>query len=62
MGHEVTWEEWMHHCEVWFDPCDALLYLSSSRGADIEAGWAWDKGIPVYHSVDEVPPAPRRRV
>lgn len=37
--------------------CDALLYLSPSRGADMERDLILSRGLPLYHSLAEVPPA-----
>ena len=36
--------------------CQAVLRLpGSSRGADQDVAWARDRGLPVYHALDEVP-------
>ena len=35
--------------------CDAILVIGSSPGADHERDMIAGKGLPVYHSIDEIP-------
>jgi hypothetical protein len=37
--------------------CEAFLLLAESPGANRERDQALAKGIPVYHTVEEIPPA-----
>lgn len=37
------------------DNCEALLLIAESRGANMERDLVLSKGLPVYHSIDEVP-------
>ena len=37
------------------DRCEALLIIGHSAGADKEMDFVLFKGLPVYHSLDEVP-------
>ena len=46
---------------AWLDKCDALLYIGSSRGADIELEYALSKGKKVFRSIEEVPSIGSRR-
>lgn len=39
------------------DKCEALLLLAESRGANRERDHILAKGLPVYHSIEEVPAA-----
>ncbi len=36
--------------------CDAILVIGSSPGADHEKKLLEEKGLPVYYSIDEIPP------
>lgn len=36
--------------------CDAILMIGSSKGADMERDIIKAKGLPVYYSLDEIPP------
>jgi len=40
------------------DKCDALLLLAESRGANMERDLILSKGLPVYRSLEEIPPNP----
>src|SRR5262245_28505072 len=39
------------------DACEGLLLLAESPGANRERDLVLSKGLPVYYSLDEVPPA-----
>ncbi len=54
-GIEITWQEWMEWDIEWLVECDALLFLGSSPGADIELKAAQELGLKIYYSTDEVP-------
>lgn len=54
---EISWQTWMDIDDVFLQCCDALLYLGSSRGADIELARAKELGLKIYYSVEEVPVA-----
>lgn len=50
------YEFWMKQDMEWLKLCDAVVRLGGeSAGADREVRYAISKGIPVYHSVFEVP-------
>ncbi len=55
LGIEIPWECWMKQDLEILERCDALYYIASSKGADIEKERALDWGLEVYYSVDEVP-------
>lgn len=48
------WEQWMDWCIDWLGTCDILLYLGSSKGADLELEVARKRGKPVAFSVKEL--------
>jgi hypothetical protein len=37
------------------DKCDAMLMIGESKGANMEKEHIAAKGLPVYHSIDEIP-------
>lgn len=39
------------------DKCDGILMIGESKGANMERDLMISKGLPVYYSLDEVPPA-----
>ena len=57
MGIDITWRQWMDIDLALLEKCDALFYIGSSTGADIEHERAWELNLPIYYSMDEVPEA-----
>lgn len=55
VGIDLKWEDYIRWDMVWVEVCDALLYLSSSRGADIELKAAKEAGKKIFYSLDEIP-------
>lgn len=56
MAHEYQF--WLDYDLVWLAECDAILRLSGeSAGADAEVEFAKSRGMPVFHSVFEIPKA-----
>jgi hypothetical protein len=55
VGFNMTWEDYIRWDMVWVKLCDAILYLRSSRGADLELQAAKDLGNIIFYSVDEIP-------
>ncbi len=55
-GIVMTWEDYIRLDLAWLDVCDALLYLGSSRGADLELDYALKAGKRVFRSLSEVEP------
>lgn len=51
------WEFWMAQADELLQMCDALLYLDSSPGADIELARAKDLCLEIYYAVEDVPAA-----
>jgi len=45
---------WYEYDLAWIDKCDALFYLSKSKGADAELEYAKKKGKLIFHSIDEI--------
>jgi hypothetical protein len=51
---ELDYEDYMRYDFAWLRLCDAILYLSSSPGADREFAIAEQIGLKVFRSVKEV--------
>jgi len=54
-GIILEWDDYMEWHKTWLVACDALLYLNSSKGADLELQSAKDSGKLIFYSLDEVP-------
>lgn len=54
-GVPMQYDEYLAWDTQWLEGCDAILYLSSSRGADLELQNAKQLGLTIYWSVDDVP-------
>ena len=52
---ELGWEEYMRWDAPWLELCDAILYLGSSPGADLELNRAKKLGKLVFLSVMDLP-------
>ena len=52
---EMTWEDYMDFHMPWLEACDALYFIKSSKGADIELKDAVDLGKIIYTALCEVP-------
>ena len=59
VGAGLRWEDYLHWDHAWLGHCDALLYLGSSRGADLELSWAEELGLEIFRSIDEIPQSSR---
>ena len=57
LGYELTWEDFMYHDSAWLKDCEAILYLDSSEGADIELHEARKLGLKIYYDETEIPEA-----
>jgi hypothetical protein len=55
MDISFTYDRYMQLGKEWLQQCDALFYLSSSPGADMELGWAIEMGLQVFRHISEVP-------
>lgn len=52
----VSYSDWIAESLAWVEPADAVLRLpGESSGADAEVAHARLRGIPIYHSVEEIP-------
>ena len=51
----MRWEDYIHWDRAWLTDCDALLHLASSRGADLELGWAKEAEKRIFYNVHEIP-------
>lgn len=59
IGKEITWEEFIQWDLEWLKTCDALLYLGTSKGADLELRAAVERGMEIFKSVNEIPQVER---
>ena len=60
MFNRWSWNRWMKFDQVFLDRSDAMFYMEpgkygESKGAELEAAAAREKGIPVYTRLDDVP-------
>jgi hypothetical protein len=55
VGFRLEWEDYIRWDLVWLEGCDALLYLGSSRGADMELEAAKKAGKKIFYSLSEIP-------
>jgi len=53
-GVNFSWEDYISWCLAWLEQCEALLFLGSSPGADVELEAAKKAGKRIFYSVDEV--------
>lgn len=54
---DFTWDDFMRVCLDLLKGCDAILYMGSSKGCDIELEYAKQNGMKVFYSVEEIPNA-----
>lgn len=57
IGLNLKWEDYIRWDMVWVQTCDALLYMGSSKGADLELQAAKKWGKQIFYTVDEIAPA-----
>jgi hypothetical protein len=57
LGETFTWQDYLTWDLSWLELCDALLFLASSPGAELERDRAKALGKLIFTSVDEIPSA-----
>jgi hypothetical protein len=55
LGTPLGWSDYIAWDLEWLAVADALLYLASSPGADLELRRAQELGKVIFRSVDEIP-------
>ena len=55
LNFKMEWGDYIRWDLVWLEFCDALLYLASSKGADLELKAAQKAGKKIFYSLDEIP-------
>lgn len=55
VGFNLEWQDYIRWDLIWLEVCDALLYLGSSRGANLELKAAQKAGKQIFYSLNEVP-------
>ena len=48
-------ELWYKFDNNWLSKCNALLYLSSSTGADAELAYAKEHGFKIFYKLEDIP-------
>ena len=59
LGITMDWNDYMLWDAPWLDYCDALYFISESRGALIELKRAIDEGKIIFYSLEEIPAVER---
>lgn len=57
----MSWEEYIEWDKAWLASCDALLFLGSSKGAEIELEFAKKLGKTIFFNVNNVPVARKHK-
>lgn len=57
LGIQMDWSDYMRWHAPWVDACDALFFISESKGALLELTRAEKEGKLIFKSLDEVPNA-----
>ncbi len=55
MDHHLLPEFWYKYDMAWLKKCDALFYVGSSKGADVEKAWAEAHRLRVFTRLEDVP-------
>lgn len=55
---DIPWEAWMTQDYELLNLCDAMFYIGSSKGADIEFTYALKKGMIIYQKIEDVETTP----
>jgi len=55
----LTYEEWLEWDKPWLESCDALFYLSSSKGADKDLEFAKTLNKIIFHNIVDIPKVDR---
>jgi hypothetical protein len=53
--HQHSYQFWMMEDKTALEKSDAMLFISHSKGADIELSIAKQLGIPIYYDANDVP-------
>ena len=55
MGYNFDWQSYIDMDLAFLEKCDALYFIGSSKGADIEQEHAKELGLQIFYSLDDVP-------
>ena len=55
MGYNLDWQSYIDMDLAFLEKCDALYFIGSSKGADIEREHAKELGLQIFYSLDDVP-------
>ena len=61
-GVSLNWEDYMRWHKPWLEACDVLLYLGSSKGADLELQMAKDLRKLIFYSINDISDRKRRAI
>jgi hypothetical protein len=57
----MAWNDYIEWDKVWLETCDALLFLGSSKGANLELDLAKKMGKRIFFSINSVPEAVKQK-
>lgn len=57
----MAWEDYIEWDKAWLEACDAVLFIGSSKGAEIELDVARKMGKEIFFSINSVPITVRRK-
>lgn len=55
MGYNFDWQSYIDMDLAFLEKCDALYFIGSLKGADIEREHAKELGLQIFYSLDDVP-------
>jgi hypothetical protein len=54
---KFNYDDYIKYSLHWLDLCDALFFIGPSKGANVELEYAKKKGLKIFRSLEEIPPA-----
>jgi len=58
----IEWKNWIKWDMPWLEVCDALFYLGSSPGAELELRYARKSRKQIFYTLDEIPDISHEKV
>lgn len=55
----LKWEDYIEMDRAWLESCDGLLFLSESRGANLELDYAKKMKKMIFYNLDQIPTVER---
>ena len=60
IGQNLKWEDYLEMDRIWLDACDAMLFLSPSKGANLELEHAKNSNKKIFYNLEEIPVVERK--